>query len=490
MVNDDSVQNLKAQIKDLELRLNQLKQKYELQEAKAKDFQNEFVSMQAELFNYYRYSNELQKLCDDLKKELGEVYSSSRWKITEPIWSLKNRLMPSKIKAESQTGDKQNCDAAETPLQFDKAKKNILVLDRCILRPDRDAGSLSTFQYLKLIVEMGFHVYFFGDDFGDLYAKDTKGYIDQLNELGVKVLFGEYYTANYSKWLSLYGDYFDYVLINRPNIASKYIDLIKQYSKAKIVYIGQDLHFLRESREYELTGDPMVLKNTGVLKNKEFWVMSESDVTLMFSYAEQAAIEKEFGIKNVIVSPLTYFEDLKYKHRNFDKTEDLLFVGGFSHKPNVDAVKWFLSDIWPQIKDRINAKVYFVGSNLPYEIKNMETERIIFTGFLPSDELDALYKSCRLCIIPLRFGAGIKGKTLEAMKNGIPLVTTSIGIEGLPGIKKIITPADNSVEFGEQIIKKYSDFANCQTESEKYIAYLKKEFSKEKLIKILSDILN
>lgn len=480
----------KKKIAELEEQLTQSTNQLRLQDSKIEDLQNDLGVLQTKLFDYFKYGHDLKNLNSGLKSKLNAIYASTRWKITQPLWSLKEKLSghstapqsPSPVAALSASAE----DDGGAPIPLVPGKNSILVIDRCILRPDHDAGSLSTFQYIGVLLEMGFNVTFLGDDFGDLYAQDTHNYIKRLEDLGVQVLFGEYYFKNYPEWLYRHSKNFSYVMLNRPNIASKYIDTIKKFSNAKIIYIGHDLHFLREQRDYAATGDASALERSRLMRQKERWVIQSSDSVLMFNHEEKEIIESEFDTQNVFVSPLYYFEDFSLRKTPFDKTKNLLFVGGFSHKPNVDGIEWFLSQIWPEVKNALpDVKIIIVGSSPPEHLIRRADKQITFTGFATADELDALYRESRLCVIPLRFGAGVKGKTLEAIHNGIPIVTTSIGIEGMPGLDKILPPADTDVEFAEQIIQKYNDPALCAQQTKQCMHYLKEHYSKESLIRIL-----
>ena len=102
----------------------------------------------------------------------------------------------------------------------------------------------------------------------------------------------------------------------------------------------------------------------------------------------------------------------------------MLFVGGFAHPPNADAVLWFAREIFPGIRERIpGIKFYVVGSKVTDEIRALEQDGngIIIKGFVSEEEHGSLYASCKLVVVPLRYGAGVKGKVVEAIYNGAPL---------------------------------------------------------------------
>ena len=132
---------------------------------------------------------------------------------------------------------------------------------------------------------------------------------------------------------------------------------------------------------------------------------------------------------------------------DFGEREGLLFVGGFAHPPNADAVLWFAREIFPLIRRELpDVKFYVAGSKVTDEIKALEeTESgIIIKGFVSEEELAQLYGQCRVVVVPLRYGAGVKGKVVEAIYNGAPIVTTSTGAEGIPFADTVLEIEDHS----------------------------------------------
>ena len=113
----------------------------------------------------------------------------------------------------------------------------------------------------------------------------------------------------------------------------------------------------------------------------------------------------------------------------FELRRDWLFIGGFQHPPNIDAVLFFLKQVYPLVSDRLgDAKFYIIGDKAPPEIVALATGRIIVAGL--QRDVRLFFDNERLSVAPLRFGAGVKGKINQSMAFGVPVVATSLGVEG------------------------------------------------------------
>jgi len=118
---------------------------------------------------------------------------------------------------------------------------------------------------------------------------------------------------------------------------------------------------------------------------------------------------------------------------------------------------WFVREIWPRVRQKISGgRFIIVGSGVTAEIAALANDNIHIVGFLSEADLQKIYKKVKLVVVPLRYGAGVKGKTVEAMYNGLPLVATSFGIEGLPGTPTFINARNSSGEFADEVISLYN----------------------------------
>lgn len=355
-----------------------------------------------------------------------------------------------------------------------QGKKTILVIDHYVPQFDKDAGSKTTWQYLKMFVKQGYNVKFMGDNF---YQDEP--YCTALQQEGIEVLYGPWYAQNYKQWIIDNQDNIDFVYLNRPHITEKYIDFIKEETNIKCIYYGHDLHFLRLKREYELNGDEKVLAESEEWRKKEFNIMSKAAINYYPSYVEIDEIHKiDNSISVKAITAYVYEEFLENINTDFAKKEGLLFVGGFGHPPNVDAVVWFVENVYPLIRQKQDIPFYIVGSNAPDSIKKLDGKNgIVVKGFVSEEELAELYDKCRIVVVPLRYGAGVKGKVVEALYNGTPMISTTVGIEGIQGAEEFMEVSDDANEFAEKVLALYNNVDKLKETVNAYQAYVKEHNS-------------
>lgn len=361
-------------------------------------------------------------------------------------------------------------------------KKHILVIDQYVPWHDKDAGCKCSYMYMLMFLKMGFQVTFIGDNY---YKHEP--YTTELNQRGIEVLYGNYYYKNWKKYIKENIGYFEYVYLQRPHIASRYIDIIKENGKAKIFYFAHDLHFVREKREYEITGNAEKLKSAEKWKRMEYDLFSKADVGHVVGSYEQKIVQKAFPEKPIRNIPLYIYDDLPQGIiKDFSQRKDLMYVGGFGHPPNIDAVLWFGREVMPLIVEKYpDIRWHVVGSKATDEINALSDNNIVIDGFLSDEDLAELYKSCRIDIVPLRFGAGVKGKVVEAAYYQIPLVTTKIGAEGLDDSMGNMCVVDGAEEMARCICSLYEDYEKLTSMSEAGKLFIEKYFTSECAEKVL-----
>jgi len=364
-------------------------------------------------------------------------------------------------------------------------KKHILIIDHYVPHYDQDAGSRTVYGYIKFFISECYSIKFIGDNF-----VQHEPYTSSLEKLGVEVLYGNWYFSNWQDWFKQNGSNFTIVFLNRPHISEKYIDFISQNSESKIWYYGHDLHCLRERREYELSKQSEFLKNSLFWEKKEFSLMRKADISLYPSQEEVKYIHQIDKSINVQAIPAYLFEDFISCEYN-ERTKDIIFIGGFKHTPNIDGALWFVREIWPLILSILpDLKFYILGSHPTQEIQQLDNNINIFvTGFVSDEELLQYYKNATIAVAPLRFGAGVKGKVIEALFNEKPIVTTSIGAEGLDEAAEYMIIKDDPSEFAQSVIELYQNDEMLKKYSQFGKAYCQKYFSFEAAAKKLNNIM-
>ena len=198
-------------------------------------------------------------------------------------------------------------------------------------------------------------------------------------------------------------------------------------------------------------------------------------------------LNEKYSNKIIRNIPLFFYEkQITTIEKDFSKRNNMIFVGSVCHSPNSDAIYWFYNEIFPKIVRQFPEIILFiVGKKDKKMIKKMNSINIKFVGNLGDEDLQSLYQNCRIAIAPLRFGAGVKGKIIEAAYNQIPMVTTSIGGEGLDNSTGAFIIEDNPKKMSEIICTIYNDYAKLKQMSDSGKIFIEKYFSKEKAKEII-----
>ena len=182
---------------------------------------------------------------------------------------------------------------------------------------------------------------------------------------------------------------------------------------------------------------------------------AESDAIVVVSPDEKRVLEKKLPRQRIAV--ISNIHEIRATIPPFESRRDFLFIGGFEHTPNVDAMLWFCAEIMPKIlKELPDTTFHIIGSKMPASVRALASDNVVTHGYVEKAEL--FFESCLLSVAPLRFGAGVKGKTNQSMSFGVPVVSTSIGAEGMHLThEKDILLADGPQEFAQQVIRLHRD---------------------------------
>lgn len=190
-----------------------------------------------------------------------------------------------------------------------------------------------------------------------------------------------------------------------------------------------DQFFLQSSR------DVFTTMATGDLAQREIAALYRSDLSLMTSDVEMQLLTGQFGLPQSILHwcPLMVGEP-PAPTRSFDQRAHFLSIGNFRHAPNWDAVLWMKNAIWPLIRQQLpKAQLHIYGSYTPPKATALHNAAQGFHVMNWAEDALQVMSEARICLAPLRFGAGVKGKIVDAMLCGTPTVTTPIGAEAMSG---------------------------------------------------------
>ncbi len=304
-----------------------------------------------------------------------------------------------------------------------RARGRILIVDACTPMPDRDSGSIDLFNYFRLLKSLDYHVTFIPADL--LYAGV---YTQVLQALGVECLYAPF-QCSVERLLRIRGREFDAVMLMRLAQGARYLRDVRVYCpQAKIIFNTVDLHFLREERLALTRTGTSTSETARRVKRAELDVVREADCTIIISPVERDLLAAEMPTSHLEVIPL--LREIPGRGMGYDGREGILFIGGFRHPPNEDAIIWFCKRIWPEVHRRLPDLVLdIVGSYPSPEILGLQGHGVRVLGYVK--DIEPLFSRALISIAPLRYGAGLKGKVVTSLSYGVPSVVTPIAAEGL-----------------------------------------------------------
>jgi len=331
-------------------------------------------------------------------------------------------------------------------LARDRQRERILlVIDHHVPLRDKDAGSFMMYNLLLVLRRMQYRVVFWPDN---LFAAEP--YTEELRQAGVEVISGR---VDFDDYLRQHGRFFHGALVHRSSMAHKYVTRMKGVIP-RLWYVCADLESLREQRRLlHEGGDESAVR---FLWEREIRIAHQVDTVAIHSPFERDLLAREMPDRRILLLPLPVGNGA-VDGAPFEERQGLLFVGS-SHPPNADAVLYYAEVLAPAVTLRLpGVELQVVGEVYKRlgKTSRHQDSGIRVLGYVPS--LDDYYRQSRVFVAPLRYGAGVKGKILEAMSHGLPVVTTSVGAEGLPiqpGVDAMV--ADDVEEFARAVEILYS----------------------------------
>ncbi len=303
------------------------------------------------------------------------------------------------------------------------ATARALVIDASVPTPDRDAGSNVILWHMRLLQRLGLAVTFL-----PLNLTAFPGYTDALRAEGIATIAMPAHDS-IEAFLREQGAGFDLVYLHRFKVAEACLPALRMHApQAALLFNPADLHHIRLQREALLLHAADA--DAADVRTRELAVIAAVDLTLLCNTIEVAAIAEALPRARTHMLPWV-IEPPPAAPPPHEARAEIMFLGGFAHPPNLDAMRWFAADILPLLREmRPASRLHVYGADTPLQLATLQlaTPGLVIHGHAP--DLAPVFDRHRIMVVPLRYGAGFKGKVAEALARGLPIVATSIAVEG------------------------------------------------------------
>lgn len=326
---------------------------------------------------------------------------------------------------------------------------HVLVIDAITPRIDHDAGSVRMSHMLRILREIGLRVTFLA-----LNRRMEGEHTRALQAAGIEVLY-EPTLNSIEDHLRRAGRRYELVIMSRVEVVAEVLEAVQRCCpQARRVFDTVDLHFLREARRAEVTG-ALDAHEVRQLEARELALARACHLTLVVSPTERELLARL--APDLAVEVLSLIDSREPTETPFEERSGVLFVGNFQHLPNRDAMEFYLREVHPLVRERLNAaELTIIGADAPRSLRRLATDGARFVGQV--EDLVPYFSAACLSVAPIRYGAGIKGKIQTSLALGVPVVTTSAGAEGMPiadGREALI--ADGPRAFAEAVVRLHSE---------------------------------
>ncbi len=334
-------------------------------------------------------------------------------------------------------------------------KPSVLFIGSVWPEPNSSAGGIRMMQLINLFLAQNFKITFASVAAESEFSADLKSLgvekkVIELNNESFDVFIKELNPAVFIFDRFMVEEQFGWRVAQSCPDALRIIETI-------------DLHCLRTARQHVLKSGQYLHSAlmTSEIAKREIAAILRSDLSLIISEAEVAILKKEFNISEDLIFYLPFLLSALPPDNlpSFENRKNFVTIGNFKHEPNWDSVRYLKETIWPLIRAKMpDAELHIYGSYGSPKVTQLHNPKEGFFIMGRAEDAELVVKQARVCLAPLRFGAGIKGKLSQAMLCGTPSVTTSIGAEGMQGNFEwngII--ADKAVDFASAAVKLYNE---------------------------------
>ncbi len=360
---------------------------------------------------------------------------------------------------------------------------SILIIGHVWPEPATTAAGKRMLQLIEAFLEFDYTVAFGSTAMRSTYSLDLK-------TIGVNPIELQLNHSSFDAFIQELQP--DFVVFDRFMTEEQFGWRVAEFApKAVRILNTEDLHSLRKSRE--------ACFKKGVEFKEQLWKdhpitlrelasIYRSDLTLMISSFEMQLLTQEANVPKNLLLHLPFMLDAPTEQQitvwpPFDERQDFVCVGNGRHAPNVEAIKTLKKTIWPQLRKVLSkAKLRIYGAYLPQQVLEMHNPKEGFEIIGWAEDISVELQNYRVLLAPIQFGAGIKGKLVDAMQNGTPSVTTAIGAEGmhddLPWNGAICTDWES---FTQNAVELYQDEKKWQQAQTQGISLFNTQYPKIKL---------
>jgi glycosyltransferase involved in cell wall biosynthesis len=363
---------------------------------------------------------------------------------------------------------------------------NILFVDSWFPMFDRASVDVRMMGILRLLRDAGhscvYYVFESKSQEEQIGVAEVARYKHALEQMGLRVV------VNVGIDDVLEQDTFDAVYFKYYYSAASYAEAVRLWQpKARVIVDSVDLVYRRLTLKAAVTGDVNDLAAAQSTKLNELKAYAAADTVITVTDEEAQLLQSENPQISTYVIPNIH-ESVSTLRCESGGTPTLIFIGVFSHEPNVDAVEYFAKEIWPIVLRSVpTARWLIVGGKPPSMVRDLASKQVQVLGYVP-DTLPFLRESW-VSVAPLRFGAGMKGKIGEAMAAGVPVVTTSIGTQGCDfRPEEQLLVGDTPAEFAAQVVRLLTDQTLRARLSSNGRCFVRDNYSPEVVGKALSTL--
>ncbi|MCA8034493.1 methyltransferase domain-containing protein [Burkholderia arboris] len=364
-------------------------------------------------------------------------------------------------------------------------RPKVVIVDAFVPKPDQDSGSVDVYWYMRIFREFGYDVSFIAA----FEQSPPVAYMDALRRWGVRVQCASDLASLNQLFMEEVADA-RVVVAQRIIVARHLVEPLRRGAPhVKLVFGTVDLHYLREERAAIHDRSPEALEEALMLRRTEIQTVREADATIVVSRLEYDVLKELAPQANVHRIPIPRMPTRS--GRTFDERSGVVFVGGFAHRPNIDAVQFLVEEIWPIVRrSQPSAELRIVGSGVTDYVRSLDNPAtgVKVIGFV--ENLGDVLDVARVSVAPLRFGAGIKGKVVSSLLHGVPSVLSKIASEGMGLVAgEQVLEGDSAEDIAAAIVKLLEDPQLWQRVADAGFAAAVAEYSVETVAARMSALL-